>query len=113
MRNILVIIVMILIGGCTFQMANSPNFPSSTGIVYAGGDGSSLENAIIIKGVPDSFTGIKAESDWIRANHPEWRKGIQTLVKSEDKVYDCIGYTTLEGVIKTIYFDITDFFGKY
>jgi hypothetical protein len=42
---------------------------------------------------------------------PGFVKGTQALMNSGGKSYDRIEITTREGK-KTIYFDITDFFGK-
>jgi hypothetical protein len=86
---------------------------SPDGITYEGGDGSSIEKAVIIKGAPNTFKGVGAEADWIRKNHPGWRKGMQALTHVGKKYYDRIDYTTPGGETRTIYFDITDFFGKW
>jgi hypothetical protein len=82
-------------------------------ITFEGGDGSSPERAIVIKGAVTGREGIRAEALWIGINHPEWRKGRQSLVAGQDgKYYDVINYTDDAGGSRTIYFDITDFFGK-
>ena len=86
---------------------------ASTGVEYSGGDGSSREDAVIIK-APDNSAGVKAEYAWIRKNHPTWRVLQQSLVNGEDgKIYDQLDYSVPDGEDGAIYFDITDFFGKW
>lgn len=82
-------------------------------LVFEGGDGSSIETAVIIKNAKNEEEGVDAESRWIKKVHPGWQKGKQALLSDDGKKYDKIEYTTRTGETKTIYFDITDFFGKF
>ena len=81
-------------------------------LVFEGGDGISLEQAVIIKNAKGEEEGVDAEAKWIKKIHPGWRKGNQALMNRDGKSYDRIEYTTPERETKTIFFDITDFFGK-
>ena len=109
---------LLLIIGCEQQQAQTPApekdlipvHPPLTGVTYSGGDGSTIEKAVIIK-APNNFVGVRAEYDWIKKNHPNWRLKQQSLLNVRDKAYDKMDFETPEGP-KTIYFDITDFFGK-
>ena len=123
MKQIATAAVVAALCGCALQRPATPGAsplaapsaerPASTGIVYKGGDGSSMEQAVIIK-APNNAAGVDAESDWIRKNHPGWRKGNQALVGGDGgKMYDRIDYTTPQGKTITIYFEVTDFFGKW
>lgn len=78
---------------------------------YSGGDGSSLEHAIIIAGARDAISGVEAEGTWLEQRYPGFHQKQQSLLSSSGKYYDEIKITTREGH-KTVYFDITDFFGK-
>jgi hypothetical protein len=78
---------------------------------YSGGDGSSLKQAIIIKGAKDEEAGIAAEKAWMEQRHPGFRKGKQSLLSSDGKNYDEIEITIGEGHM-VVYFDITDFVGN-
>ncbi len=93
--------------------ASKANVLKIGNIVYEGGDGSSMENAVVIKNAKNSMEGIGAESQWIRQVHPGWKKGNQALISRDARHYDRIQYTTPSGETKTIYFDITEFFGKH
>jgi hypothetical protein len=81
-------------------------------IVFEGGDGSSMEQAVVIKHARNEEQGVDAEAKWIKKVHPGWQKGEQSLLSHKDKSYDRIAYATPDGKTMTIFFDITDFFGK-
>ena len=82
------------------------------GVSYGGGDGSSLEKAIIIKGATSEETGVRAEYDYLASHYPGYKRGNQGLLNSKGRAYDKIEFTTADGKKKAIYFDITAFFGK-
>lgn len=81
-------------------------------IIFDGGDGSSMESAVIIRNAANESEGVAAESQWMRKVHPGWVKGTQGLFQKNGRHYDRIDYTN-RGEKLTIYFDITDFFGKF
>ncbi len=93
--------------------AANPPVHSIGQIIYEGGDGTSIENAVFIKNAKSEFEGVKAESEWIARVHPGWKKGMQALLVVKGRPYDRIEYTTSKGEIRIIYFDIADFFGKF
>lgn len=74
--------------------------------------GNSYENAIVIDEESES-SGVKAEYTWLRKNYPGYKLIQQTLGRQGGKIYDKISIKTASGKKKTIYFDITNFFGKY
>ena len=92
--------------------AVSPSPLKFGAIVFAGGDGSSIEQAVLIRNAKGEEEGVAAESHWVRTVHPGWRKGDQALLSDKGRSYDRIEYRTPKGETKTLYFDITDFFGK-
>jgi hypothetical protein len=68
---------------------------------------------VVIKGAKDTMEGIEAESKWMEKKHRGWEKGDQALVSKDGKHYDRIDYSgPKDGKKMTIYFDITDFYGK-
>jgi len=82
-------------------------------LLFDGGDGSSMAQAVIIKNAKNEEDGVRAESRWISEVHPDWRKGKQaTLIEKNGKHYDQIEYKAFDGMTKTVFFDITDFWGK-
>ena len=73
-------------------------------------DGSSIERAIVII-ENDTTRGIAAEYSWIEEHMPEYRVVGQALLKKNDSVYDRIDVQNEAGDIRSIYFDIKNFFG--
>lgn len=80
-----------------------------------GGDGSSFENAIIIK-VDKTMNGVSIEYDYVSklygTKNVDWKLKLQGLAHKGDKRYDVLAVVLKNGEKKSIYFDITQFFGK-
>jgi hypothetical protein len=81
-------------------------------IRFSGGDGSSVESAVMIEGAHNEEEGIVAESYWISRNRPGWRKGDQALISANGRQFDRISYASPDGKQAVIFFDVTSFFGK-
>lgn len=77
-----------------------------------GGNGLSISEAIVIN-ESNETDGVAAEYDWLRANYPGYSLIKQSLINVEGKPYDKMDIKTADGVKKTIYFDISNFFGKF
>jgi hypothetical protein len=75
-------------------------------------DGSSFEKAVIINETSES-TGDPAEYAWLALNYPGYIMNSQSLVYHNKHPYDILNFQTHEGVSKKIYFDISNFFGKW
>lgn len=56
--------------------------------------------------------GIDAEYKWIRDRYPGSRNLQQVLQMVNGKHYDALTIETADGETKTVYFDITHFYGK-
>lgn len=99
-------------------MAQGKTAPESQQqITYGGGPGDSLKNAIVIKGAATSTAGIAAEyryleEKWGRRN-VDWRLLRQSLLRKDGRSYDFMQIKLQDGSQKEVYFDITDFFGKF
>jgi hypothetical protein len=88
-------------------------FPKHAGLHLGGGDGSSLEKAIVIKGAKGEEDGVHAEYAYLSQHFPGAKPGQQSLQGGgKGKKYDGLEFTTGSGERKTLYFDITVFFGK-
>jgi len=81
-------------------------------ITYSGGDGSSFEKAVAIHGATEQ-TGVDAEYDYLARHFPGYHQSRQSLTSHEKRRYDVLEFTTANGAKMTIYFDITEFFGKF
>ena len=103
MKTLFITLIAIVLVGCETKPAH---------LTYSGGDGSSYQQAVVIKGAEDEKAGIAAERAWLEQRYPGFQKGRQSLVHSGGRLYDLIEFTTADGQKKSVYFDITDFFGK-
>ena len=85
-------------------------------ITFEGGPGDTMERAIMIRGAPDTALGVEAEYRYLaqRYGQPgrDWQFVGQGLLDSGDRVYDEIHIKLADGTPITIFFDITEFFGK-
>jgi hypothetical protein len=91
--------------------ATKPVKPATQDASISGGDGSSIENAVVIK-APNNFIGVRAEYTWIRKNYPNWQLDQQSVLKGGGKVYDKMYFRTPDGRRTILFIDITDFYGK-
>ncbi len=57
--------------------------------------------------------GIKRENAWIAENYPGSKKVNQALLRCNDKPADQIDIVTADGQKKSVYFDISSWFGKF
>jgi len=89
---------------------------SAEGIRFAGGDGTSIATAIAILGAHGEADGTTAEYSYLANVYgPQgsaWTMDRQSLLNASGKSYDALLITLAYGTKKTIYFDISDFFGK-
>lgn len=80
-------------------------------IRFEGGDGSSADSAVIIRGAEDSMEGISAEYEWLGREYPGATMVQQSLRHEGDRMYDVLQIETQDGASQEIWFDISDFFG--
>src|SRR4051812_2120051 len=88
-----------------------PCFAEAPAVTFEGGDGSSFEKAILIKHATEG-TGVKSEYRYIEQHFPGSKVGMQALQNNNKRMYDVLTIQTSEGE-KKVYFDITEFFGKF
>jgi hypothetical protein len=79
---------------------------------YSGGKGTSFDDAVIINEKSEG-AGVDAEYAWLKAKYPGYKLGSQALATHNGKHYDIMSITTVDGEDKKIYFDISNFFGKW
>ena len=100
---------LLLLVSSSLSLAISPK--DKRPVSYAGGDGSSIEKAVVIKGATEE-TGVDAEYAYLRQHYPGYHLKKQSLQGGGKRSYDVLDFTTADGKAKLIYFDITEFFGK-
>jgi hypothetical protein len=80
-------------------------------VTFAGGDGSSVAEAILVKGATE-VTGIAAEYRWLHDHVPGFRLKQQSLLGVGGRQYDRLDGVMPNGERRSVFFDITEFFGK-
>jgi hypothetical protein len=81
-------------------------------ISFAGGDGATLQTAIVIVGAAGETDGVRAEYEWLARNRPGATMISQALLNDGGKAYDVLTVQS-GGKEENIYFDITSFFGIF
>jgi hypothetical protein len=74
--------------------------------------GASIETAIRLTGVEGEMSGVHAEYVYIAEHYPGWNAKDQAVLEQDERMYDRINIVGPRGEKKTVYFDITDWFGK-
>ena len=86
-------------------------------ITFSDNWGSSVEDAIVIRGAESQSEGIAVEHRYLQGKYGErredWDLLVQQLIHDGGRSYDQMELSLLpDGFKETLYFDITDFFGK-
>ncbi len=83
---------------------------------YVERSGVSIEEAIIILDAKNKFEGVLAEYRYLETKfgklEKDWELDMQSFIKKDNKCYDKMDLRFPDGTRKTIFFDITSFFGK-
>jgi hypothetical protein len=98
------------------QYWNTP--PDLSKVTYEGGDGKTVESAILIKNAGNAINGIAAEYAYITKTHGEkfkdWNLLEQNSFNSGNKKYDFMKIQLiLNSDTVSYYFDISEFYGKF
>jgi hypothetical protein len=105
-----------VLGGCALGGAEGGMHESSPAttppMATAHADGNSYENAIVIKETNES-AGVAAEYSWIQSNIPGAKPKLQSLQSHGGKPYDVIQVELGNGESRNVYFDISNYFGKF
>jgi hypothetical protein len=107
----------LILGGYSSKIHAQIKDNQNKKITYEGGSGDSTDSAIIIKGAYKMVDGTAAENAYLRSKYHEpgsdWQLVIQMILHKSIKTYHLMKIRLSDGTIKDIYFDVTEFFGKY
>jgi len=107
-KFLLLLLIALLIGACSphkrLQNGSIESRIENTGFSY--------QNAIVIKEKTET-SGVKSEYKWLEENYPGYKMIRQTLNFKGKKPYDILKIKTAEGQTLEIYFDISNFYGKF
>lgn len=114
MKKICFVLLVAIAAACSSTKHTSTGISTNTTVVQVNpsADGSSYEKAIVIQEKHET-AGTQAEYKWIRDNYPGSKTQMQSLNYNNKKPYDIITIKTADGTEKKIYFDISNFFGKF
>lgn len=84
-----------------------------TQVIFAGGNGSSSTNAVVINGAISSKSGIYAEHAWLDQKEIESKQILQqSVLEINGSWFDVVEYIDLAEQTNQAWFDITSFYGK-
>ncbi len=102
----------LVVFACGYQSAPAETSTNAaSAIQYSGGDGLTKATAIIISGAKNERDGVESEYSWVRQHLPGAAINSTAIIR-DAHVYDAFDVTTASGEKRSIYFDITSFFGK-
>ncbi len=110
-RSVLFLLLLIAIGSSCSSARKTINTQAAAE-VSANNDGSSFEKAVVIR-QDHERQGIADEYAWIRARYPGSKTKSQALSYNNKKSYDIIHIVTDDGKEVAVYFDISNFYGKF
>jgi len=87
-------------------------------IRFTGGDGSSQQAAIKVVGAKGESDGVAAEYRYLDLvygprDRGAWQSLGQSLLEDHGRQLDALEIKRADGRTETVYFDITDYFGKF
>ncbi len=92
--------------------------PDLTKVTYEGGDGKTVENAIVIRNAENERNGVAAEYAYIAKINGEkfkdWNTVGNSTITRDNKKIDLITIQLIQkNETLSYYFDITEFYGKF
>ena len=85
--------------------------PPPGGVTYSGGDGSTVEKAVIVNAAND-MQGMTAEYVWLADHYPGFHNRNQFQRAQNGHCYDQMDIVTKDGQQRSVYFDISPNSGK-
>jgi hypothetical protein len=83
---------------------------------YEGGDGNTIETAIVIRGVHEDLLGTAAEFHWLTwtfgRKDLDWQLISHSHGTFDDREIDTLELRLPTGTVRIVYFDITESFGR-
>jgi hypothetical protein len=94
------------------ETAPAETRPTTPRAVIIPARGLSCNSAIVVSATTEQ-TGIAEENAWIKENYPGAKKVGQSLLTCNGKTADQVDIETANGRKVSVYFDISNFFGKH
>ena len=100
----IILVIAVLISACSPSKKATNSNSTSEGLSYS--------SAIVIKEKSES-TGVNAEYKWIKEHYSNYKIMGQSLNMNDKKPYDIITIKLSDGKELPLYFDISNYFGKF
>lgn len=100
-----------VIGYLTAQVEVQREILGRTPPTFAGGDGSTLEKAIVIH-APDAKAGMKAENEWLEDKYPGHHLLCILPLKRGVRIHHQVEVVAVDGTTNRVFFEATGFYGK-
>ena len=85
-------------------------------ITYEDRGGDSPATSIIIHGAQNEYVGVAAEYEFLAKKfgtaNKDWKIVVQSTGETDGRRWDRMTLKLADGTMKTVYFDITEFFGN-
>src|SRR6266436_4991156 len=107
MKPTLIVILAAALASCA-----SPSSTTTPSAAATTGTGSSYATAIVVPAT-NEMAGVKFEYAYIRTHYTGSQFMYQALSSHGGKPYDLITFKTADGKQRTLYFDISRYFGRY
>jgi hypothetical protein len=110
MRRLEVVVTVALatLGGC----ATTGGTESANASTYGHGDGSNCTQAVIVH-ARNETEGGRAEYAWIAARYPGYQREMQALMQCNGHAADQLRIRTAAGREVDVFFDISEYFGRF
>jgi hypothetical protein len=82
--------------------------PVTQPLVYSGGDGSSPEQAVVVREANCREVGSLAQRLWLQERFPGYREAKQSALDEAKRHYEVFEFATADGEARKVYFDTTD-----
>lgn len=117
MKKVLFILVVIALitqscGSSRNSFSGRSSYPSAAAVPEDQQDGLSYQTAIFIKETT-SMKGIAAEYEWIKKRYTDYTVKKQSLQMQNGRAYDILTIGFPDKKTLDLYFDISNFFGKF
>jgi len=90
--------------------------PRPAGVWFEGGDGSSRENAVVVRGAVWEMEGIAATFAWMEwhfgRKDQDWTLVTHSTGGDEHRKIDTFVVTLADGSRRTVFFDVSESYGK-
>jgi hypothetical protein len=103
---------LITLGFAALLMGCQAPRPKPEPLAFAGGDGSSREQAVIILKARHREVGLLAETMWLQRKYPGCHHNTLVTLNAASRHYDRFEIATAEGNTRRVYFDTTEFADK-